>query len=674
MIKKRLSYKLFNPNYWHIRKAMKDATIRYIIAYGGSSSSKSYSVAQSVLIDMMNSGDNTMVMRKVGASIKNSIYKTFVGCSKRFCYKDEQGIKTPIFICQENLIKCTLNDSYISFCGIDDPEKIKGLESYKRLVLEEFSDFEEEDFNQLKLRLRGVIGQQFICMFNPISELHWIKKTIFDREQLIEQPVYIDGITAYEGDKHFKLSREYTSVTSKWTNTSKKLWNDRINDYEDYPADMVIIKSTYLNNFWVNGSPSGTYGNYDRQTISNFDDLKSNNFPYYQIYALGEWGTIKTGGEFLPGFDLNKHVKACTYNSLLPIHISIDNNVLPYITATFFQTVDNKVYQIHEICAEEPNNTATQAAQLAVDYLNDLGYDDIVILYGDATTKAKNTIDDNKLSFFDKYKSVLELSYVVTEKVQSSNPSVSLSGEFVNEILKGTQGIEFCVDPHCTNSINDYVNAKKDENGGMLKKRVRNKLTGQTYEELGHCVDTARYQLVMCFNKQYNQFSNKRKRNKIQEDDMKYFKEIPSNHETIMLVVPIINDKFGYIVASLSDNEVFINDAYVGDFIETEQLNEIASNYNPTIIQVSSLKPDYLFSLRQLIDDIDVIGKKASTISDDKINANLSRINEFKFKFDYDNYPEYSDFVNNLLDYKKGGSNEAITILAYLSEYLLSSK
>jgi len=72
------------------------------------------------------------------------------------------------------------------------------LESYKRLVLEEFSDFEEEDFNQLKLRLRGVVGQQFICMFNPISELHWIKKTIFDREQLIEQPIYIDGITAYE--------------------------------------------------------------------------------------------------------------------------------------------------------------------------------------------------------------------------------------------------------------------------------------------------------------------------------------------------------------------------------------------------------------------------------------------------------------------------------------------
>ena len=154
---------------------------------------------------------------------------------------------------------------------------------------------------------------------------------------------------------------------------------------------------------------------------------------------------------------------------------------------------------------------------------------------------------------------------------------------------------------------------------------------------------------------------------------MKYFKEIPSKHDTIMLVVPIINDKFGYIVASLYDRDVFINDAYVGDFIEPKQLNEIASKYKPATIQVNSLKPDYLFSLRQLIDNADVIGKKAATISDDKINANLSRINEFKFKFDYDNYPEYSDFVNNLLDYKKGGSNEAITMLTYLSEYLLSS-
>ena len=154
---------------------------------------------------------------------------------------------------------------------------------------------------------------------------------------------------------------------------------------------------------------------------------------------------------------------------------------------------------------------------------------------------------------------------------------------------------------------------------------------------------------------------------------MKYFKELPSKHGTIMLVVPIINDKFGYIVASLSDKDVFINDAYVGDFIDPKELNEIASKYNPTIIQVSSLKPDYLFALREIVEDIDVIGKKASTISDDKINANLSRINEFKFKFDYDNYPEYSDFVNNLLDYKKGGSNEAITMLTYLSEQLLSN-
>ena len=102
-------------------------------------------------------------------------------------------------------------------------------------------------------------------------------------------------------------------------------------------------------------------------------------------------------------------------------------------------------------------------------------------------------------------------------------------------------------------------------------------------------------------------------------------------------------------------------------------LNEIASKYNPAIIKVNSLKPDYLFSLRQLIENVDVIGKKAATISDDKINANLSRINEFKFKFDYDNYQEYSDFVNNLLDYKKGGSNEAITMLTYLSEQLLSN-
>lgn len=46
------------------------------------------------------------------------------------------------------------------------------------------------------------------------------------------------------------------------------------------------------------GSPDGKYGYYDRQTISNYQWYKEHDYNYYRVYALGEWGSIKTGVSF----------------------------------------------------------------------------------------------------------------------------------------------------------------------------------------------------------------------------------------------------------------------------------------------------------------------------------------------------------------------------------------
>ena len=60
-----------------LEQAMKDDDIRFIFLYGGSSSAKSFSVAQAMLIECLSGGNNTLVFRKVGSSIADSIYKTF---------------------------------------------------------------------------------------------------------------------------------------------------------------------------------------------------------------------------------------------------------------------------------------------------------------------------------------------------------------------------------------------------------------------------------------------------------------------------------------------------------------------------------------------------------------------------------------------------------------------
>ena len=371
MAKDRLSisYRKFNPNFHHLKRALYDDDVRFIFMYGGSSSSKSFSLAQAILLSCLSHGYNTRVYRKTGATILESIYKTF---------REAAGVLgiASAFVFKENKIEC-FNGSYVTFSGLDDPEKIKGLESYQFVVCEELSDFDEADFKQIKKRLRGRPGQKIISMFNPITEEHWIKKHIFDRERLNEVPNSLYGLIRDE--KGNVLPEIYTAVSRKWVNSEIAIPNPRTGEVETHPADTVILLSTYLQNFWVVGSPDGTYGFYDRQAVADFEKDKTRDYEYYRVYALGQWGSIRTGGEFLHAFNTGSHKGKYPYLRGLPVHVSVDNNVLPYISVTFFQADGKSLRQVHEICAEDPFNTVTKAAELARAWLEDVGYDDVVL-------------------------------------------------------------------------------------------------------------------------------------------------------------------------------------------------------------------------------------------------------------------------------------------------------
>ena len=143
-----INYKKLNPNGFYLLKYLNDETIRFIILYGGSSSGKSYSVAQTILIQTLQDGENTLVMRKVGASILKTIYEDYKVAAAGLSISH-------LFKFQQNTIKCLVNGAKIDFSGLDDPEKIKGISNYKRVQLEEWSEFEHPDFKQLRKRLRG---------------------------------------------------------------------------------------------------------------------------------------------------------------------------------------------------------------------------------------------------------------------------------------------------------------------------------------------------------------------------------------------------------------------------------------------------------------------------------------------------------------------------------------
>lgn len=572
MSKFAFTYKVCNPLFYHLRSAMRDKDIRIILNIGGSSSGKSYTTAQIALYTSLEQGCNILILRKVGSSISRSIYMDF----KAIIRKQDMG---KIFSCYQHEIRNNLTGSIISFTGLDDAEKIKGISQYKYIIADELTEFDEEDYKQLKKRMRGIEGQQLIANFNPISELHWIKKKTIDAEIWTEEKNYL-------GEENSELSK-LSKITSKHRNQDRIIINPKTGEEEYHPADMLLLKTTYLNNFWVVGAPDGEdWGYYDRQTIADFDKDKTRDYDYYRIYALAEWGVIRTGGEFLYNFDEKRNISEVYYDGSLPIRLSVDNNVLPYISIGFWQLRGDTLTQFHEIAAEEPDNTVTKAAQLVEQYLRKIGYRNILIIHADASTTARNTIDEKKQSFIDKFADVLlKAGFKIKLSLPKKNPSVSLSCEFVNKLLYDRRMI---ISHTCKKSILDYLNAKRDSNGGMVKKRVRDAKTGQSYEQWGHFTDTLRYVGVYAFSQEYVDFTAVRNRNPIKQNDYKFYESLPAGGSEYTEIYPFINNSMVVISCTYSDSRIFVNNIRLTDSYQPLEDNlvngEVCVVVNPSNI------------------------------------------------------------------------------------------
>ena len=563
----RCDRKLFNPNgFWLWRYAL-DKSVRYVVLYGGSSSGKSFSAAQVLSIIAYTEGTNTLVMRKYGSTMEKSIYtdfKTAIGGVKGLSDHCRFKVNSIVFD----------NGAKIDFTGIDDPEKIKGISQYKRVLLDELSEFAEGDFKQIRLRLRGIEGQQVIVTFNPVSEEHWIKKKWFDREQWHDVPMEL----TFAGEQ---LPSELCQVKSVRMNAPKTMLNPKSGEYEERSPDTAVIASTYLNNFWVVMSPDGTYGYYDQHAIANFEDSRVNDPDYYQVYALGEWGHIRTGAEFFPSFNRGTVCGSFPYDDALPLHISMDSNVLPYVTATFFQKEyrddgNEQVTQVDELLIGSPDNSARKAAKVIAARLRDYDYGGKVYLHGDASGKAANTIDEHNRSFFDLVIDELEHEgYDVEDCIGGKNPSVATTGEFINAVWDGrVPGVAIRIDEGCSVSIDDYQAVQKDENGAIAKIKVTNPVTKQKYEPHGHVSDTLRYACFDLLRRHYTEFSMGRKRSLYAEGGFKLFNPATgyAYEQAVVYVLPSFGGRFALARMARVGDRWHLTDACLRDVKGSDEM------------------------------------------------------------------------------------------------------
>lgn len=666
----RFDYRMFNPNGWQLLKFLRLPSVRFIILYGGSSSAKSYSTAQVILIMTLFDGENTLIFRKVGASIEKSIFEDFRVSCKQLNMED-------YFKFTKNSIRCTYNGAKIDFTGLDDSEKIKGISNYKRVQLEEFSEFEESDFKQIRKRLRGKRGQQIIGTFNPIRETHWIKKSWLDGEKWHDVPmrVTIDGCT---------IPDELTEVKSLRMNEAKTFLNPRTGEMEEHAPDIVLIQSTYLNNFWVVGSPDGTFGFYDEQCVTDFEKDRLKDPDYFRIYALGEWGVIRTGSEFFGSFNMGAHTSAVEYNPDYPIHVSVDNNVLPYISISLWQYVNedgHHISQFDEICAESPDNTVKRAGKRLADRLRQLRYFDKLYLHGDASTRAANTIDDEKRSWLDLFIFTLEREGVeVVDCVGDKNPSVAMTGEFINAILEGeVPGIDITIGKDCSNSIEDYLSVQKDANGAILKTKVKNKTTNQTYEEHGHLSDCFRYVVHDLLREEFILFCNRRKRNLFARDGALHFYNPATSDKAdisrrIIYMLPNINGKFCLLEGCKVGDKWRVVDVVYHDNTSTDEIAAAVQGRNGDmcIVECGDAYYQFVRKLRvyagmpvRVCDEEHDPARRIAATSDyvrSYVLFNETAVNESA---------DYSEFVTHLLDYNadKGRDMEASVLLSGFVSY-----
>ena len=151
---------------------------RYIVMRGGAGSGKSVFATQKIITRILSEeGHKFLVIRKVAATIKNSVFSLFCQII------NDEGLSAEFSVNKSDFtITCKRNGNSIIFSGLDDVEKIKSIAGISGMFVEEATELTETDWNQLQLRIRGYHKNyvQFILAFNPVTEDHWLKRIFWD--------------------------------------------------------------------------------------------------------------------------------------------------------------------------------------------------------------------------------------------------------------------------------------------------------------------------------------------------------------------------------------------------------------------------------------------------------------------------------------------------------------
>ncbi len=231
----------------------------------------------------------------------------------------------------------------------------------------------------------------------------------------------------------------------------------------------------------------------------------------YNRFVKGDWDSRRTGGEFYYSFSRTIHCKTVSFDPELPVHITFDQNVRPYITMCCWQIRYSEngrmvFNQFDEICLSTPRNS-TEA--LCEEFVERHGHKikSMVYMYGDASGNKEDT--RNKDTDYDIARRVLR-KFVSgsSDRTLRHNPNVIKRRVFVNNVLAGKYNVDVFFDSDtCRNTITDYTKLKEDKNGCKYKEISKDE-DGISFEKYGHTSDANDYLFVVLLESLWLEYLN----------------------------------------------------------------------------------------------------------------------------------------------------------------------
>jgi len=442
-MKYRASKKWFNPLYFILNDICKDDKVRKVLIYGGKSSSKTVTVSQFLCKEAYVHGASSIAFRKEMSTVKTTLKKSFNLALKTTRLRN--GFEALEFMYRTDTAEIVLK-------GLDDEEKAKGIESYKYVSIDELNHFTHDEFTQFDLSLRGIPGQKIFATWNPVDEMIWIKTKLID---------------SYEWEEtQYKLPSESSFVRRSSCGT------------------VILIKTTYLDNYWITGSDCGTYGYRDEALISVYNKLKDTDYNSYLVNVMGIWGEIKQGdAPFATQWDDNKHLSDIpAYDPKKQLIISIDFNLVPFCVTFHHFWADKDGEHWHQFDEQEIKQGSIP---VMIDHIKEKYFVSLpnAILTGDAMGKRGDISQRDNASYYIQL--MRGLGMREGQIKVSSNPTHENSRADTNYVLLHFP--DFKVHKNCKGTSRDMRNVQVDAYGSILKKDRKDVNQRADY------IDTVRY-------------------------------------------------------------------------------------------------------------------------------------------------------------------------------------